>query len=624
VLVRKIIVYFFIIFNLCESYGQTYDSIAHLRKQTKYFYDVKNSFNLPDYYQIDTIIRGIQQYNSSFNRERFGEWSGNIGRPSKSMIFEANHTSGFNFGVNTLSSIITNPFTIPYYQVRKPYTSIFYLSGPEKEDILKITHSQNVNKNWNFAFNFEIMDSWGSYQWQACDNRLFSINTNYFSPSGKYRILGVYYNNSIDIQENGGISSDSIFENNITQQTLSIPVNLQKARNLVKNYGFYVKQFYNFRLDNNDSTKNNSFNLGYISHTLHYSRESFLYTDNDGKSGFYKKIYFDSTFTHDTIFGQKLLNDFSWSNGISENPNNPSAFNMIIGAKHQFIEIIDTISKVSLNQISPYTTISVFAFGKFFLTISGEYVFGDYNGGDFLLKGEAKYSLLKREPDFAVLSGEISYNQRHADWFFKKYISNYFKWDNSFDRIHLLKIIAKLKIGNSRLEAHLHELNNWVYLDKNSLPAQQDEMIHLAIVKAKNEISFKKLQIESNIVFQSAYNCNIINIPKIALMQSWYLNLQLFKKYLYLQPGFTIFYNSAYYADNYMPALRMFHNQENKKIGNYLYADAFINLQIKRANIFLLYQHLNSGWNGYKYYLIPHYPQQTSALKLGITWRFYD
>jgi hypothetical protein len=223
-----------------------------------------------------------------------------------------------------------------------------------------------------------------------------------------------------------------------------------------------------------------------------------------------------------------------------------------------------------------------------------------------------------------VLSGEISFNQRQADWILKSYHSNYFQWDNNFEKIHLLKIIAKLKIGNSQIEAQLHELNNWVYLDKNSIPAQQDEMLHISIVKMSNNFSFKKLQIENDIVFQNTYNSKVINLPQLAVMQSWYMNLMLFNKYLYIQPGLTLFYNTAYYADNYMPALRMFNNQEDKKIGNYIYADAFINFQIKRANIFLLYQHINSGWIGYKYYLVPHYPQQSAALKLGITWRFYD
>ena len=120
--------------------------------------------------------------------------------------------------------IFTN-YTQPYFQVKKPYTSIYYISGPEKEDILQVIHSQNITNTWNVGLNFRVMDSWGSYQWQACDNRQLLLNTNYSSPFAKYRVMAAYYHNSIEIQENGGISMDSIFENQISKQTLSVPVN---------------------------------------------------------------------------------------------------------------------------------------------------------------------------------------------------------------------------------------------------------------------------------------------------------------------------------------------------------------------------------------------------------------
>ncbi|MEI6822553.1 MAG: putative porin [Bacteroidota bacterium] len=68
----------------------------------------------------------------------------------------------------------------------------------------------------------------------------------------------------------------------------------------------------------------------------------------------------------------------------------------------------------------------------------------------------------------------------------------------------------------------------------------------------------------------------------------------------------------------------MFYTQDQIKTGNYLYCDLFINLQIKRANVFLKYQHLNKGFTNYNYYVMPHYPAQDAALKIGIQWRFWD
>jgi len=71
-----------------------------------------------------------------------------------------------------------------------------------------------------------------------------------------------------------------------------------------------------------------------------------------------------------------------------------------------------------------------------------------------------------------------------------------------------------------------------------------------------------------------------------------------------------------------MPALRQFYLQNEKKTGNYIYADFFINCKIQRVRFFVKYQHFNAGLMGYNYYMIPHYPMQDAAFKFGMSWIF--
>ena len=87
-------------FTAIYGYAQKVDSVALARNKTMYFYDKVNSFDLPSFLKIDTTIKGFEQYNPTFNRNYFTEWSGNIGRPDKSMIFEPIHKTGFDFGVH--------------------------------------------------------------------------------------------------------------------------------------------------------------------------------------------------------------------------------------------------------------------------------------------------------------------------------------------------------------------------------------------------------------------------------------------------------------------------------------------------------------------------------------------
>lgn len=623
--VRIGLVLFIIVCLFCleNTYGQRVDSVAWARNRTQYYYDKPNTFEMPVSSKIDTIIKSLEQYNPSFNRNKFSEWSGNIGRPSKRIVFEPRHTTGFDYGVHTFDDLLFDNYTQPYYQVRRPYTSLSYVSGPEKEEILQVIHSQNVNRYWNVGVNFRVMDSWGNYQWQSCDDRQLIVNTNYTALSGKYRLLAAYYHSSIEIQENGG-SNDSIFENHLTAQTLSVPVNLQNASNQYKETGVFIKQIYNFKKMKTDSMPHRTFNPGSVSLAMHYYKNSQTYSDKDEIAGFYKTINFDSTLTHDTIHYQWLETNFAWTNGISENPLSPQALNLVFGIRQKFIEYKDTSRNITFNQLTPYAALSVFAFGKFHLNLNGEYVIGDYNGGDFSLKGVAKFDFVKKHPGKVIFTSGLYYTQKEADWIYTWKFSNYFRWKKDFDKQNLITYFASLKIGTLKMGVSLHQLNNFIYLNNDAQPDWHDKMIHILVAKISKDITWGRLQIDNDFVYQYTPDNSIIKLPQIAAMQSWYLNMQLFKKHMYLQPGITLYYNTAYFADDYMPSLRMYYTQDVKKIGNYMYADAFVNVQIKRANVFLKYQHINSGWTNYNFYMSPHYPQQAAALKLGIIWRFYD
>ena len=61
-----------------------------------------------------------------------------------------------------------------------------------------------------------------------------------------------------------------------------------------------------------------------------------------------------------------------------------------------------------------------------------------------------------------------------------------------------------------------------------------------------------------------------------------------------------------------------------KKYGDYPFIDFFINAQIKTVRVFIKVDHLNSGMMGNYYILTPRYPMNDRALKLGVSWRFFD
>jgi hypothetical protein len=69
----------------------------------------------------------------------------------------------------------------------------------------------------------------------------------------------------------------------------------------------------------------------------------------------------------------------------------------------------------------------------------------------------------------------------------------------------------------------------------------------------------------------------------------------------------------------------VFHNQNSRKYGNCPYIDAFVNIQWKKASIFIKFINLNMGWpnKSADYFSAAGYIAPQRAIKFGITWPFW-
>ena len=98
---------------------------------------------------------------------------------------------------------------------------------------------------------------------------------------------------------------------------------------------------------------------------------------------------------------------------------------------------------------------------------------------------------------------------------------------------------------------------------------------------------------DQTVYFQKSTQEDILSLPAISVYSHNYFQHALFKNALFLQTGIDVFYNTKFYADNYMPSIMQFYNQRERKTGNYPKLDVFLNLRIKRADIFVKYEHIN-------------------------------
>ena len=91
-----------------------------------------------------------------------------------------------------------------------------------------------------------------------------------------------------------------------------------------------------------------------------------------------------------------------------------------------------------------------------------------------------------------------------------------------------------------------------------------------------------------------------------------------------MQTGFDLYYQTRWYGYAYMPATGRFYVQREKRLGNYPFMDAYLNVKIQRLRFFFKLQHFSSKLFGPDYFTVVDYPMNQLFFKIGFSWTFYD
>jgi len=130
------------------------------------------------------------------------------------------------------------------------------------------------------------------------------------------------------------------------------------------------------------------------------------------------------------------------------------------------------------------------------------------------------------------------------------------------------------------------------------------------------------------VLAQVSSNAEILDLPLLSVRSAGYFeHLFRFRQTngrLNTQLGVDLIYHTLYHPYSYMPATGRFFRQEQIKTGNYPFINVFLNLKLKRARIFIMVDHVNSGFMGYDYFMIPSYPMNFRMLRYGTAWTFYN
>ena len=565
-----------------------------------------------------------------------------------------------------------NQQTMTFYQVRRPYTSLAFGGSLNSDNQFHGVHTQNITPRWNMAVNYDLYVREGVYTRTALKNHFFNVTSNYYSRDNRYQVQGGIVYTRLDQQENGGIESDDFFYSTSSTTRAGVPVNLYNAANQWRQTELFAHQTYNtvrqvtavrprvVSPPPSDSTRQDTvvydtlyaaqphvLNTGVFGLNLNYQHAKRRYTDGEPSSSYYDSFFVSDSIVSDSTVKNHLSARVYWTNDAYLDSLWHNPFKVYGGVDWHLRSVnYSSLDSSWWTGVEPFAKADILL-GRSSLTVKASAMLSDHpEGGDRRI--EASY-VVPVVGGHLTLEGRLS--QQAAPWFYYRYFSNNFQWQNVLDEgaKENRKIVTaqhhKLWYADDTSRRRLstqvgltaaHQQGAY-YLDSGLQPRFDTRAAWLGQLECQAELQQGWFNYQGHLLLQHSTDADFLRVPVLATKNSFFADMTLFKDALRVQTGFDVRYHTRYFADAYHPALATFYRQDDVQVGGYLWLDYFLTLKVRQANIYLRVVHLNSLWenidvdvlghhftNTTDYMTLPHVPGEDLAVYFGVIWRFFD
>ena len=260
----------------------------------------------------------------------------------------------------------------------------------------------------------------------------------------------------------------------------------------------------------------------------------------------------------------------------------------------------------------------------------GRYTFLGSELNDFSINANLSvnfYPFRRHRESPLNLNFHFETNLREPDYYEQHLHTNHYWWDNSFGKISTTKAEASLNIPVWNLSASFGYalLDNNIYYDNHG--SIQQNQVPMSVMTASVMKNFRlwKFHLDHQALFQLSSNEDVLPLPMLALNFRYYFQFNVVRDVMQMQIGANATYTTKWHAPAYNPVMGVFHTQNEELYGNCPYIDVFVNIQWKRACIFIKAVNLGMGWpnKSADYFSAHHYIRPQQAFKVGIFWPFY-
>ena len=583
---------------------------------------------------------------------------GNTGNAARSLLFLPEMIAGFDPGFHAFDVYKWKLENVRFFNTTRPYSELNYFLGSRTEQIIELLHTQNIKPNWNFSFQYRLINGPGFFKSQKTNHNNYIFTSKYQSKNLRYNNYFVLLGNKLSSAENGGIIDtgtvrpldDPNFKDRFIIPTYigdkeSFSSNFFSTKfNTGNRYNLFtavLRQQYDLGRKDSVVTDSTVIPLFYprlrFQHTLQWDQERYVYQDYIGDSVYYK-TYYDTALRRPS---DSLILRESWkimSNDFSIYQF-PDAKNL-----HQFIKLGINFQFIS-GELSSGKSSFVNTFGhaeyrnktrnqKWDIEANGKLFFTGFNKGDFeahislesmigkkLGYIKAGFENVNRTPSFVFDSRSSFYLLKSAESFAKENTTHVFA---SY-------FLPKFKL---RLTGHYYLLTNYSYLTNYYQLKQESTLFNVLQVAVQKTFKVgKKWNWHTDIYLQQRIGDAPVNLPLIYTRNRFAYEGNLGFKNLDIAMGLEAKYRSAYKADGYSPALGRFFYQDSITIKNNLPdITAYVHFRIKPFKAFIRAENLNTarvtsgggfGFTGNNF-VAPGYALPGLQIRVGVYWGFVN
>lgn len=244
--------------------------------------------------------------------------------------------------------------------------------------------------------------------------------------------------------------------------------------------------------------------------------------------------------------------------------------------------------------------------------------------------------------DTVTLAAHAHFYRLNPTYYQRHYHSKHLWWDNddmSKETHTRIEGTFKYQKTKTSLRVAVEEIQNYTYLGmsyaynnngRKYLTADMNQAagnINILTAQLMQHLKLGPVNWENVLTYQNSSSPSILPVPMFNVFTNLYLGFKI-AKVLSVELGADATYFTEYEAPDFCPQLNQFAIQQNDAsrvtLGNFPFIDVYANLHLKRARFFVMMTNATSSSFNRKAFLTPHYPTDSSILRMGVSWNFFN